>query len=68
MKIDDSPPYSVILQQYRELSNVVVDAAKGAKEQQLVGLLALKGMIDGVCEYHRKSRSAKAWLSFHGIL
>ena len=45
----DSPPYSVILQQYRELSNAVV-AAKEAKEQQLVGLLALKGMMDGVSQ------------------
>ena len=49
MRIDDSPPYSVILQQYRELSNAVV-AAKEAKEQQLVGLLALKGMMDGVSQ------------------
>ena len=49
MRIDDSPPYSVILQQYRELSNAVV-ASKGAKEQQLVGLLALKGMMDGVSQ------------------
>ena len=48
MKIDDSPPYSVILQQYRELRGAVVDAAKEAKEQKLVGLLALKGMLDGV--------------------
>ena len=30
MRIDDSPPYSVILQQYRELSNAVA-AAKEAK-------------------------------------
>ena len=48
MKIDDSPPFSVILQQYRELSGAVVDTAKGAKEQKLVGPLALKGMLDGV--------------------
>ena len=48
MKIDDAPPYSVILQQYRELGVAVVDAAKEAKEQKLVGLLALKGMLDGV--------------------
>ena len=48
MKIDDSPPYSVILQQYRELRGAVVDAAKEAKEKRLVGLLALKGMLDGV--------------------
>ena len=50
MKIDDSPPYSVVLQQYRELGVAVVDAAKGAKDQKLVGLLALKGMLDGVYE------------------
>ena len=48
MKIEDAPPYSVILQQYRELRGAVVDAAKEAKEQKLVGLLALKGMLDGV--------------------
>ena len=48
MKIDDSPPYSIILQQYRELSSAVFDAAKEAKEQKLIGLLALKGMLDGV--------------------
>ena len=50
MKIDDAPPYSVILQQYRELRGAVVDAAKEAKEQKLVGLLALKGMMDGVSQ------------------
>ena len=55
MRIDDSPPYSVILQQYRELSNAVV-AAKEAKEQQLVGLLALKGMMDGVSQKITQSK------------
>ena len=55
MRIDDSPPYSVILQQYGELSNAVV-AAKEAKEQQLVGLLALKGMMDGVSQKITQSK------------
>ena len=48
MKIDDAPPYSIVLHQYRELQAAVVVAAKQATATKLEKLLSLKGMLDGV--------------------
>ena len=48
MKIDDVPPYSIILFQYRELLSTVILAAQQPEQKQLEQLLALKGMLDGV--------------------
>ena len=49
MKIDDVPPYSIILFQYRDMLSAVITAAQAQTEQsKLEMLLALKGMLDGV--------------------
>ena len=48
MKIDDAPPYSIVLYQYRELQAAVVVAAQQATAPKLEKLMSLKGILDGV--------------------